>query len=68
MRSTPNYGMSNIFQPQEPVKQTFVRKTLVNPVQITGVDVNQTLDMQVSKAESLFYTGEYKKCMSMLEE
>lgn len=68
LRSTPNYSMANLFPPQETIKQVFIRKTLVNPIQITGVDVNQTLDMQVSKAESWFYTGEYKKCMSILEE
>lgn len=41
---------------------------MVNPIQITGVHVWEALDMQISKAEGLFYTGEYKKCMEMLEE
>lgn len=67
LRSTPNYGMSSLFPSQEP-RPVYLRKTMVNPVIVTNIEVGKSLDMQVSKAESFFYTGEYKKCMDVLDE
>lgn len=41
--------------------------TLAVPVLVDKKDVEQSLDMRVSRAEKFFYMGEYKKSMQLLE-